>query len=74
MFNGRGQPHPHFLVAKWLFFHFKLCFKRDSAGTSLPDPKGPLPASLSTETANKAVLDTCTCKCDFKNINFENLF
>ena len=53
------------------FFH---CFKRDSAGTFLPVPKGPLSASLSTETANKAVPDTCTCTCDFENINFENLF
>ena len=26
------------------------------------------------KTTNKAGLGTCTCTCDFENINFENLF
>ena len=52
MLNGCEQPHPYFMA---LFCYFK----RDSAGTFLPDPKGPLSTSLSTGTikaANKAVL------------------
>ena len=68
MFNGRRQPHPYFFIAKWLFF---------TSSTSmivLPDPKGPLLASLSTETIKTTVLDTCTCTCVFEIINFETLF
>ena len=77
MLNGRGQPRPSlFPITKCLFRYLK----RDSAGTFLPDPKGPLSTSLSTGTIKLPTKLFCVMGVVkrhtflFEIINFENLF
>ena len=67
-----------------LISHYKMSLfrylKRDSAGTFLSDPKGPLPTSLSTGTIKLPTKLFCVMGVVkrhtflFEIINFENLF